>query len=290
MRPFNLLSPESESELLEMLAEAGDDTRLIAGGTGILNLMKQRLASPETLISLHRVEGLSGIEMCDGELCLKAMTTLRDIEASPLVAGQWPVLPATLQEVASPRIRHMATIGGAIAHGDPNQDTPVTLTALDAEVLIRKRGQARRVPLGSFYTDYYETTLARDELVHAVAVPLPQPGAARFHKFAPRSLEDYACVSVAVRLDVVDGVCAAARICLGSVGPTIIRCQEAEALLDLRRIDAAIAEAAAASAAASTDPLDDTRGSAAYKRRMAAVWVRRVLTSAAQAAGIFDGV
>ena len=129
MTPFELEAPADKAEILARLSD-DSDAQIIAGGTGILNLMKQRLASPECLISLHKVGGMADIEWRDSVVTIGALRTLLEIEADCL--DRIPVISQTLTEVASPRIRAMATIGGAIAHGDPNQDTTVTLTALDA--------------------------------------------------------------------------------------------------------------------------------------------------------------
>jgi carbon-monoxide dehydrogenase medium subunit len=181
----------------------------------------------------------------------------------------------------------MATVGGALAHADPNQDPPVTLLALDASVELRSAGGQRVVPLGAFFRDYYETALEPGELVTGVTVPpLPPGSGAAFIKFLPRSADDYATVAVAaiVTLEAGGERCREARIALGSVAPTPLRAQAAEALLRGGRLDERMLEAAGEAAKGEVDPLTDHRGSAEYKREMTAVMVGRALTQAWDAA------
>ena len=155
---------------------------MVAGGTALVTMMRQRLVQPRCLVSLRDVRGLGGIEATNGSLRLGALITHRAAEISPLVRERLPVLAETFRRVATVRVRHMATVGGALAHGDPNQDPPVTLLALGARVEIRGPRGARALPLGEFFRDYYETALEPGELVTAVTVPPRCPPRA-----APRS-------------------------------------------------------------------------------------------------------
>ena len=181
----------------------------------------------------------------------------------------------------------MATIGGALAHADPNQDPPVTLIALGASVEIRRAGGQREVPLTEFFRDYYEPALETGEMVTAVTVPLlPEASGTSFIKFLPRTADDYATVAVAVTVTLEpDGErCRTARIALGSVATTPLRGRAAEALLPGARLDDGLVNAVGEAAKREVDPLDDHRGSAAYKREMTAVMVGRALTQAWEAA------
>jgi len=177
----------------------------------------------------------------------------------------------------------MATVGGALAHADPNQDPPVTLIALGARVEIRSAGGRRELPIEDFFRDYYEPALEPGELVTAVTVPLLPPArGASFVKFLPRTADDYATVAVAVSvtLEAEGERCREARVALGSVATTPLRGRAAEALLSGARLDEKVAKAVGDAAKRATDPLDDHRGSAAYKREMTAVMVDRALTQA----------
>ena len=287
MNPFNYHTPETQEEALALLHEHGDNAKLMAGGTALVIMMKQRLVAPETLISLHRLRGLTAVQETNGTLQLGALLTHRAAETAPLVRAHLPVLAETYRRVATVRIRNVATVGGALAHADPNQDPPVTLLALDAQVQLASVGGSRTVPLTDFFTDYYETVLRPDELLTAIRVPIPPPhtGSA-YVKFLPRTADDYATVGVAatVQVDPATGTCQDCRIALGSVGSTPLRAQQAEAIVRGQRLTPELLREAGAVAQQQTDPISDTRGSADYKRAMAGVFVRRALEQAWQQA------
>lgn len=288
MSPFTLESPDSLDEVLELLSRNGDAAKLIAGGTGLINLMKQRLVFPEMLVSLHRVPDLGYVEVGDHELKVGAGTSLATIERHSLVRTHLPMLASALAEVASPRIRANATLGGAVAHGDPHQDTPVALIAYGAEVSARSKQGTRSIPLDTFYTDFYETALDANEVVTEVRVPIPPSNhAACYLKYLPRSAEDYATVAVggAVTLD-AQGQVDSARIALGSVASTPVLAMAANAVLKGQSLQSERVRAKAADAVAEAiDPMSDSRGSAEYKREMAVVFTRRALALLAERLG-----
>jgi len=280
---FEYRAPRGLDEALAVLREHGEDARVVAGGTALVTMMRQHLVRPGCLVSLRDVQGLNRIEATNGALRLGALVTHREAEVSPLVRERLPVLAETFRRVATVRIRHMATIGGALAHADPNQDPPVTLLALGARVEIRGARGHRELPLGEFFRDYYETALEPGELVTAVTVPLlPAASGATFLKFLPRTADDYATVAVAaiVTLEPDGERCREARIALGSVGVTPLRGMAAEALLSGQRLSESLLQAAGEAVKGVVDPLSDHRGSAAYKREMTGVMVGRALTQA----------
>jgi len=281
---FEYRAPRGLDEALAVLREHGEDARVVAGG---VTMMRQHLVRPGCLVSLRDVQGLNRIEATNGALRLGALVTHREAEVSPLVRERLPVLAETFRRVGTVRIRHMATIGGALAHADPNQDPPVTLLALGARVEIRGARGYRELPLGEFFRDYYETALEPGELVTAVTVPLlPAASGATFLKFLPRTADDYATVAVAaiVTLEPDGERCREARIALGSVGVTPLRGMAAEALLSGQRLSESLLRAAGEAVKGQVDPLSDHRGSAAYKREMAGVMIGRALTQAWEAA------
>ena len=283
MISFEYRVPASLEETFDLLDRHGDDARLIAGGTALVILMKQRLVRPSVLVSLAGVPGLGGVEADDGGVRIGALTTHREAETAPLVQERLPVLSETFRKVATVRIRNVGTVGGNLAHADPNQDPPVTLIALGASVELAGRGGERAVPVEEFFTDYYETALQPGEVVRAIRVPgLPPRSGAAHAKFLPRTADDYATVAVAavVTLDEAGERCQDVRIGLGSVGPTPLRARGVEdALRGQIPTEAAIREAAAG-VTSEVDPISDIRGSAEYKRDMAEVWVRRSLQQA----------
>ena len=287
MNAFDYRAPRTLDETLAILREYGDEARVIAGGTALVTMMRQRLVRPSCLVSLRDVQGLGRIEATNGSLRLGALVTRREAEISPLVRERLPVLSETFRRVATIRIRHMGTVGGALAHADPNQDPPVTLIALGARVEIRGSGGQREMPLAEFFRDYYETALASGELVAGVVVPLlPAASGATYLKFLPRTADDYATVAVAatVTLEPDGERCREARIALGSVGVTPLRGRAGEALLSGERLSENLLRAVGEAVKGEVDPLSDHRGSAAYKREMTAVMVGRALREAWEAA------
>jgi carbon-monoxide dehydrogenase medium subunit len=287
MNAFEYAAPRTLDEALAVLGEHGDEARVIAGGTALVTMMRQRLVSPGYLVSLRGIHGLDRIEAANGDLRIGALVTHREAETSPLVRERLPVLADTFRRVASVRIRNMATVGGALAHADPNQDPPVTLIVLGARLEIRSAGGRRELPVEEFFRDYYESALEPGEVVTGVIVPrLPAASGAAYVKFLPRTADDYATVAVAatVRLEPDGERCRTARVALGSVGVTPIRARAAEALLAGQRLGAELLSAAGEAVEGAVDPLSDHRGSAAYKREMAAVMTGRALTQAWDAA------
>jgi carbon-monoxide dehydrogenase medium subunit len=277
MSDMQYFEPRSLDETCTLLDEFGEDGRLLAGGTALVILMRQRLLTPATLINVQHVPELAGIRSDNGTISIGATTTHHAAASSDLLRSQYPALAETFSKVATPRIRNAATVGGNLAHADPHLDPPVTLMALDACVTARSSGAERQIPLSELFVDYYETSLAPNEVLTRVRLPARQPRTGLgFIKFLPRSQDDYAAVDVAawVRLDET-GATAEARIALGSVGPVIFRATAAEAVLrgqlpgdeQLREVSELAASAA--------EPDDDIRGSAAYKRELIKVLVGR---------------
>ncbi len=284
VRPFDYHEPDTLEEALDLLQRHGDDAHLLAGGTAMVLLMAQGLAQPDHVIGLRGIEELRGIRRRpDGGLEIGATVTHAEAERSPTVAAHCPALRTAFGEVATIRIRNQATVGGNLAHADPAQDPPPMLLALGAEVIAASPRGQRRIPLHELFVGFFQTSLEPDEIVTAISLPPPDRRAgAAYLKFLPRTQDDYATVSVAAwLLPDRDGRCARARIALGAAGAVPLRARRAEESLTGRRLDGeAIAEAAAL-VREEVDPIDDARGSAAYKREMARVWTERALHAAA---------
>jgi aerobic carbon-monoxide dehydrogenase medium subunit len=226
---------------------------------------------------------LNGIEVKDGGLRIGGLATHREVETSSLVRRRLPLLAETYHHVATIRVRNMATVGGGLAHADPNQDPPPTLIALGATVKATSASGSRVIPLDEFFTDYYETLLKPDEIITEVFVPkLAANSGGAYLKFLPRTADDYATVSAAavLTLDKNKKTISDVRIALGSVGVTPIRATAAEAVLRGQPVKAEAFAEAGEKAKEAVDPVSDFRGSAAYKKDMAAVFVRRALEKA----------
>jgi aerobic carbon-monoxide dehydrogenase medium subunit len=283
MIPFEYRTPKNLKEVHTTLKEYGPDAKLIAGGTALVIMMKQRLVRPSCLISLRSVRGLNGIELKDGGLRIGGLATHREVESSSLIRRRLPVLAETFHHVATIRVRNMATVGGGLAHADPNQDPPPTLIALGATAKATSPNGSRTIPLDEFFTGYYETVLKPDEIVTELFVPktAANTGAA-YLKFLPRTADDYATVSAAavLTLDKSKKTISDVRIALGSVGSTPIRATAAEAVLRGQPLKAEGFAEAGEKAKEAVDPISDFRGSAGYKREMAGVFVRRALEKA----------
>jgi carbon-monoxide dehydrogenase medium subunit len=285
---FTYRRPESLAEAIELLEEHGDDARPIAGGTALVLLMRQGLVRPEVVVGLDGIAELGGISATDDGVRIGATVTHREAETSPLVLDAAPLLTRTLSHVATIRIRNVGTLGGNLAHADPNQDPPVTLIAHRATVTLAGPDGERVMPVEDFFVDYYETDRGPSELLTAIDVPrLPERTGASYLKFLPRSAEDYATVSVAatLRLDDDGERCVEARVALGSVAGVPVRARAVESALVGQAPGDDVIREAAAHVAEEVDPIPDARGSAEYKREMAEVFVRRALADASAGAG-----
>ncbi len=275
---FDYHEPRSLTEALELLDRYGDDAHLIAGGTATVLLIRQGLLRPGHVIGLRAIEELRGItRTADGGLRIGAMATHRAVEHSSEARLYSPALTDAFASVATVRIRNQATVGGNLAHADPAQDPPPMLSALNATVSVRSSRGERSLPIDELAVDHFTTSLAHDEVITAVILPPIEAGSRETYlKFLPKTADDYATVSVAATLRFAsDGTIAETRIVLGAVGATPIRARRVEGAL--RGQPRSSVRDAVALVSEEIDPIDDLRGSAAYKREMARVWTGRAL-------------
>jgi carbon-monoxide dehydrogenase medium subunit len=261
----------------------GDGAIAVGGGTSVAMLLKSRLLDARRLVYLGRIPELGGAApQPGGGIRLGAMLSLRELCRSELVRTQLPLLATAAAHVGNPRVRAVATLGGAVAHADPRQDLPPALLALGARVGVAGPAGTREQPLDGFLHGFMETDLGEDELITEILVP-HQPGLrSSYQRFTPGSADDFPALSVAATVAVdSDGTVRSARIALGALGSTAILAGEAAAGLAGRPLDAAAISAAAAAAAAAAQPWDDRHGTAGYKRLMTEVWTRRALEACA---------
>jgi carbon-monoxide dehydrogenase medium subunit len=280
VKTFDYHAPSSLEETFELLATHGEDAHLMAGGTALVLLLQQGLVQPGHVVGLNGVAELRGIRRGDDRgLRIEALTTHRQAERSADVQAFCPALAETFNHVATVRIRNQATIGGNLAHADPAQDPPPMLIALNGQAVVVSRQGERRIPLDEFFIDFFETALQPGEVLVAVDVPPLAAGTrVTYKKFLPRTQDDYATVSVAAALRMgQDGQCEDVRVALGAAATTPIHARRVEEALRGQRIDAAAIKDASGLVRDEVDPLDDLRGSAAYKREMARVWTERAL-------------
>jgi CO/xanthine dehydrogenase FAD-binding subunit len=280
--PFTYLEPSSLDEALVLLAQHGDEAKVIAGGTGLVNLMKQRLVRPGFVIGLRALKPLATITE-NGALRIGALATLGTLESSAPVWRKVPLLAEVCRHVATVRVRSMATLGGAMAHADPNLDTPPALIAMDGQIVARSQRGERTIPADRFFAGYYQTVLEPDEIVTEILIPeQPAGSGTAFLKFLPATQDDYATVSVAARIALDrNGTVAEARVALGAAAMVPVRARAVETALLGNAANENIFREAASLVLDAIDPVADFRGSAEYKRKMAIVHVRRALAEAA---------
>jgi len=267
---FDLLEPSTLDEAVKLLDP--DDTtgvRAIAGGTALSLLLQLRLFRPTRLVSLRRLDGeLRGVHVeADGSLRIGALTTLTELERSPVLAIAEPVLSRALHTLSNVRVRNVATVGGHLAHADPHMDLPPILVTLGARVrAVSPRGE-RWIDVADLIVGYYETSLAGDELIAELHVPVQPAGTrAAYLKFCALSVDDWPAVGVAVRLLYEDARIVDARIVVGGATDHPTRMRAAEAAVCATSGDARAFAAAGNAAAAEVETLGDLRGSVPYKR------------------------
>ena len=285
---FDYHAPTSLEETFDLLAKYGEDAHMMAGGTALVLLLQQGLLQPGHVVGLRKVAELNGIRRLDnGGLEIRALATHRQAEKSPDVQAYCPPLAENFTRVATIRIRNQGTVGGNLAHADPAQDPPPMLIALGAEAVVASKQGQRRVPLDEFFVDFFETVLKPGEVLLSVELPpLPVGTRVTYKKFLPRTQDDYATVSVAAALRIGnDSTCEDVRVALGAAATTPIHARSVENALRGQKLDADKIKEAAALVRDEVDPLDDLRGSAAYKREMARVWTQRALQELFDARG-----
>ncbi|HEX8430490.1 MAG TPA: xanthine dehydrogenase family protein subunit M [Longimicrobium sp.] len=280
--PFDYHRPASVDEALALLAEHGYDAKLLAGGQSLVPAMNFRLAAPAVLIDLNRIAGLDSITETDGGVRIGAMVRQRIAERSPVVAARAPLIAETLPFVAHAQIRNRGTMGGSIAHADPAAELPAVMLALGARFEVRGAGGARFVAADDFFTGLFATALEPEEILVGMEIPAAEPRSGFAFDELSRRHGDFALagVAAAVRLD-ADGRCSDARIALLSVGDgPVLAVHAAAALVGQLPTTEAIAAAADAAARLDIDPPADIHATAAYRRHITGVLVRRVLPRA----------
>ncbi|HEY2990560.1 MAG TPA: xanthine dehydrogenase family protein subunit M [Candidatus Binatia bacterium] len=283
--PLEIFQPTSLKEASAIVKEKGPGGRFLAGGTDLLIAVKEKGLTPNYVIDLKRIPGLAGIsEASDGSVTIGALTTMREVEISPIVLKKYPFLAQSAAEVGSIQIRNRATIGGNMANATPSADVAPPLLVLDAQAKIAGLNGERTIELDQLFRGPGQTVLAPEEILTAIVIPAVSPRlVGDYIKFSPREMMDLAYVGVAVALVLNGGPkrCEKARIALGAVSPTPMRARRAEALLETQVMTEDLAEKAGAEAAAESKPISDVRSSADYRREMVRVNTKRALLNAA---------
>jgi len=278
---FEYLEPTTLSECAQRLAEHKGKARLLAGGTDLIIQMEQRKRQPEVVIYVMRIPELSGIRVAaDGSVRIGATTTLREIETSPVIREKFPVLSYAASTVGSVQIRNLATIGGNVCNASPAGDTLPALLVLGAQARIQSVNGERVVPLEEVFTGPGQTCLTPEELLVEIALPAEAASlSALYYKQCVRQAMDIAVVGVGIAVKRRNGTCEDVRIALGAVAPKPFRAKTAEDVVRGAKINAQLIQQAAEKARAESRPIDDVRGSAAFRKEMVRRLVRRGLNN-----------
>jgi aerobic carbon-monoxide dehydrogenase medium subunit len=286
MIQFELAEPTTLAHAVRLLDPQDETVRPVAGGTALMLMMKAGVFRPAKLVSLRKIESnYAAITADAGGLTIGAMTTLSDLEHSADVRAHTPLITKTLLTLSNVRVRNVATVGGALAHGDPHMDLPPVLMGLDASLTIVGPNGERSLPIESLFTGYYETVLALNELIAFVHVPAQRSRQAAYMKVTTGAIDDWPALGIAVVI-VSDGdAVSSARIVASAATEKAVRLTSAESVLQGNRIDDKLIRRAADAAVEEVEFVSDVRGSAPYKRELMRVYVQRAVRAALAESG-----
>jgi aerobic carbon-monoxide dehydrogenase medium subunit len=278
---FEYYAPSSLNEAIGLLDQHQGEAKILAGGMSLIAMMKLRLVEPGALIDINRIPGLSYLKEDAQFLHIGATTRTNDLGDSDVVRMRYPILSDAGREIADPTVRNMGTVGGNVCHGDPGNDLPACLLALDAQLVAQGPKGPRTLAAREFYQDTFVTALAPNEILTEVKIPRPGTGAGSAYSKMERKVGDFATAAVAVALTLgKSGGIDAVGIGLTNVGPTAIYARAASEFLKGKAgADAEIAKAAELAAEAAS-PVADNRGPVEFKKDMVRVWSRRTLRRA----------
>jgi carbon-monoxide dehydrogenase medium subunit len=282
---FDYHSPTSIGDALKLLKTLGDDAKLLAGGHSLLPMMKLRFAEPSHLIDLGKIGELKGIREESGKVIIGAMTTEHEIVNSKVLMEKVPLLVEGARQIADPQVRYKGTIGGDISHGDPGNDHPALMLALDATFILSGPNGEREVAANGYFLGLYSTLLEPGELLKEIRIPIPPAGTGSAYKKLKRKTGDWATAASAVVLQRSGDKIASIRIALTNAAATALRAEAAEACLTGRVPDAQALNEAAEAAMAICEPMPDLRGDEHYKRAMSGEMTRRAIEAAYSVAG-----
>jgi len=279
--PFEMVEPTSLKEAVSLLDPEQPTIRAVAGGTALMLMMKAGVFQPTKLVCLHHIEPEhSRITVAGDTLRIGALATLSDVEHDANVAARFPVLKRAMRTLSNVRVRNVARVGGALAHGDPHMDLPPVLAALDARVAINGPNGNRELPVVALYAGYYETVLEKNELITAVTVPSLGGRKSAYTKVTSRSADDWPSLGVAVSFAFKDGAIRDPIVVVSAATEKVTRMASAEQALRGAAPDDAVLARAGDAAVAEASILADAHGSAAYKRELLRVYLRRTVRQA----------
>lgn len=281
---FEYHAPSSVDEAVALLDRLGEDAKVLAGGHSLVPAMRFRLALPQHLVDINRIDGLAHIREEGGNLVLGALARESEIERSPVVAERFSLLADAGKVIADPLIRNRATVGGNLAHADPANDHPAVMLAYGATMVAQGPSGRREIAADDFFVGLFENAMEPNEILVEIRIPTPAAGSGGAYEKFERKVGDYAISAAAVQLTLSGNTCAAARIALTNVNPVPMRATGAEAALVGQEVTDEVVEAAGQAAARECDPSADTRGGVDYKRDLTRVLVKRAIRRAVQRA------
>ena len=281
---FDYHRPADLAGAVRLLAEHGDEALVVAGGHSLIPMMKLRLAQPGHLVDLRAIESLRGIRIKGGTVTLGATTTQAEVITSDALAEACPILRETALQIADPQVRNLGTVGGNAANGDPGNDLPAVMLALDARYTLEGAGGRREVAAREYYDGAFATAREDGEILVSITFEAPPAGHGHAYEKQKRKVGDYATAAAAVILTRSGGTCTHASIALTNVADRPLLAADAGAALEGTAAGEAEIAAAAAAAEAIADPVSDGRGSAAFRKRLTGVMVRRAVARALAAA------
>jgi carbon-monoxide dehydrogenase medium subunit len=277
---FDYRAPASLEEALGLLAERGEDAKVMAGGQSLIPLLKLRFSQPALLVDIGRLPGMADIKRDDGLVRIGALVRHVDVERSKELAKLVPLMVEAVHWIADPLVRNRGTVVGSVCHADPSGDWGAIMLALDAQVVAQSKSGQRVIPIDDFFQGPFTTSLRPDEVATEIRIPLPSgPAGGSYHKLE-RKVGDFATVAISVQVEFDGRKVKKAGIGLTSVGATNIKAKKAEQALVGKELTDDVIREAARLAADAADPKDDLRGSAAYKKDLVRVFVQRGLRAA----------
>ena len=286
MIPFELAEPKSLAEAVKLLDPDDATVRPIAGGTALMLMMKAGVFRPEKLVSLRKIEGkYSGISAGAAGLRIGAITTLNALERSADVRKHAPVITAAMPRLSNVRVRNVATVGGALAHGDPHMDLPPVLMALGATLTVVSPKGERKLAVEELFSGYYETVLEKNELIAEVHVPAQGTKKAAYMKVTTGSADDWPALGVAAVIDGDGKAIKSVRLVASAATDKATRLKNAEAVINGKAVSDELLAKAGDAAVEECEFIADIRGSAPYKRELMRVYVRRAVRAALDGSG-----
>jgi len=280
-RSFEYFSPQTLDEAIALLQKLGPEAKLLSGGQSLIPMMKLRILSPQHIVDINRIPGLDYISESDGHLKIGALAREHQLETSEVVQTKLPILADTAKFIADPLVRSQATVCGNLAHGDPANDHPATMLALGATLVATGPKGQREIPIADFFSGLFTTALEPEEILTEIKIPLPPAKSGGAYLKLERKVGDFATAGVAAQITLDGGGnCSSAGVGLTNVGMTPIKATRTEAFLTGKTLDEATIKQAAETAASESQPSDDIRGSADYKRDLVRVLTARALTRA----------